>query len=189
MEWSLAHQDPRAPMFQRQNDLVLQWGGPNADNIYRHARVHPSLHVPHRRTHALVRGLHPRHPSQLHAHGDQRHHRRAERARARPRPGRRLRDPARRRGRRAEPRAAPRRRAVGVDPRVLLRLAAARAGDVHHRVPRRRRARPRRSRRRASRSGSTKRPRTSIARSRTGTSTCSTRAPSRPTTCSAAATT
>jgi hypothetical protein len=43
MEWSLAHQDPRAPMFQRQNDLVLQWGGPNADNIYRHARVHPSL--------------------------------------------------------------------------------------------------------------------------------------------------
>jgi hypothetical protein len=43
LEWSLAHQDPRAPMFQRQNDLVLQWGGPNADNIYRHARVHPSL--------------------------------------------------------------------------------------------------------------------------------------------------
>jgi hypothetical protein len=43
MEWSLAHQDPRAPMFQRQNDLVLQWGGPNADNVYRHARVHPSL--------------------------------------------------------------------------------------------------------------------------------------------------
>jgi len=43
LEWSLAHQDPRAPMFQRQNDLVLQWGGPNADNVYRHARVHPSL--------------------------------------------------------------------------------------------------------------------------------------------------
>jgi Protein of unknown function (DUF1214) len=43
MEWSLGHQDPRAPMFQRQNDLVLQWGGPNADNVYRHARVHPSL--------------------------------------------------------------------------------------------------------------------------------------------------
>jgi hypothetical protein len=43
LEWSLAHQDPRAPAFQRQNDLVLQWGGPNADNIYRHARVHPSL--------------------------------------------------------------------------------------------------------------------------------------------------
>jgi hypothetical protein len=43
MEWSIAHQDPRAPMFQRQNDLVRQWGGPNADNVYRHARVHPSL--------------------------------------------------------------------------------------------------------------------------------------------------
>jgi hypothetical protein len=43
LEWSLAHQDPRAPFFQRQNDLVLQWGGPNADNVYRHARVHPSL--------------------------------------------------------------------------------------------------------------------------------------------------
>ncbi len=43
LEWGLAHQDPRAPFFQRQNDLVLQWGGPNADNVYRHARVHPSL--------------------------------------------------------------------------------------------------------------------------------------------------
>ncbi len=43
LEWSLGHQDPRAPAFQRQNDLVLQWGGPNADNVYRHARVHPSL--------------------------------------------------------------------------------------------------------------------------------------------------
>ena len=43
LEWSVGHQDPRAPMFQRQNDLVLQWGGPNADNVYRHARVHPSL--------------------------------------------------------------------------------------------------------------------------------------------------
>jgi hypothetical protein len=41
--WSIGHQDPRAPAFQRQNDLVLQWGGPNADNVYRHARVHPSL--------------------------------------------------------------------------------------------------------------------------------------------------
>ncbi len=43
LAWSVGHQDPRAPAFQRQNDLVLQWGGPNADNIYRHARVHPSL--------------------------------------------------------------------------------------------------------------------------------------------------
>jgi hypothetical protein len=43
LAWSIGHQDPRSPAFQRQNDLVLQWGGPNADNIYRHARVHPSL--------------------------------------------------------------------------------------------------------------------------------------------------
>jgi hypothetical protein len=41
--WSVGHQDPSMPAFQRQNDLVLQWGGPNADNVYRHARVHPSL--------------------------------------------------------------------------------------------------------------------------------------------------
>ena len=31
------------PTFQRQNDLVRQWGGPNADNVYRHARVDASL--------------------------------------------------------------------------------------------------------------------------------------------------
>lgn len=37
--WSLFHADPRRPAFQRQNDLVTQWGGPNADNVYRHARV------------------------------------------------------------------------------------------------------------------------------------------------------
>ena len=43
LEWSIGHADPRRPAFQRQNDLVLQWGGPNADNVYRHARVHPSL--------------------------------------------------------------------------------------------------------------------------------------------------
>jgi Protein of unknown function (DUF1214) len=43
LAWSVGHQDPRSPGFQRQNDLVLQWGGPNADNVYRHARVHPSL--------------------------------------------------------------------------------------------------------------------------------------------------
>ena len=43
LAWSVGHQDPRSPGFQRQNDLVLQWGGPNADNVYRHARVHPAL--------------------------------------------------------------------------------------------------------------------------------------------------
>ena len=101
---------------------------------------------------------------------------------------RRLRDPARRRGRRTQPRAAARGRALGVDPRVLLRLAAGGAGDVHHRVPRRRagpsapfdvgaaRVRARRS------------TRSHLHRSLTysGTSTCSTPAPSRPTTCSVA---
>jgi hypothetical protein len=41
--WSVGHDDPRAPVFHRQNDLITQWGGPNADNVYRHARVHPAL--------------------------------------------------------------------------------------------------------------------------------------------------
>ena len=39
--WSVFHADPRRPTFQRQNDLITQWGGPNADNVYRHARVEP----------------------------------------------------------------------------------------------------------------------------------------------------
>ncbi len=39
--WSVFHADPRRPAFHRQNDLVTQWGGPNADNVYRHARVEP----------------------------------------------------------------------------------------------------------------------------------------------------
>lgn len=41
--WSIGHPDPRRPFFMRQNDLVTQWGGPNADNVYRHARLDPSL--------------------------------------------------------------------------------------------------------------------------------------------------
>lgn len=41
LAWSLAHGDPTRPAFQRQNDLVTMWGGPNADNVYRHARVDP----------------------------------------------------------------------------------------------------------------------------------------------------
>jgi len=41
MGWSVFHADPRRPAFQRQNDLITQWGGPNADNVYRHARVAP----------------------------------------------------------------------------------------------------------------------------------------------------
>ena len=39
--WSVFHADPRRPTFERQNDLITQWGGPNADNVYRHARVEP----------------------------------------------------------------------------------------------------------------------------------------------------
>jgi hypothetical protein len=41
LEWSLGYGDPGSPAFQRQNDLVTPWGGPNADNVYRHARVSP----------------------------------------------------------------------------------------------------------------------------------------------------
>lgn len=41
--WSVMHGDPRYPRFYRQNDLVTPWGGPNADNVYRHARIDPSL--------------------------------------------------------------------------------------------------------------------------------------------------
>ena len=37
----MGHGDPTRPAFQRQNDLVTMWGGPNADNVYRHARVDP----------------------------------------------------------------------------------------------------------------------------------------------------
>ena len=39
--WYVGHADSRRPAFQRQNDLVTPWGGPNADNVYRHARVTP----------------------------------------------------------------------------------------------------------------------------------------------------
>jgi hypothetical protein len=41
LEWSIGYGDPDHPAFQRQNDLVTPWGGPNADNVYRHARVSP----------------------------------------------------------------------------------------------------------------------------------------------------
>ncbi len=43
LTWSVGHGDPRAPFFQRQNDFFTQWGGPNAENTYRHARVDPRL--------------------------------------------------------------------------------------------------------------------------------------------------
>ena len=42
LAWYVLHADPNRPFFHRQNDLVSQWGGPNADNVYRHARIDPS---------------------------------------------------------------------------------------------------------------------------------------------------
>jgi hypothetical protein len=42
LEWSVGYGDAGRPAFQRQNDLVTPWGGPNADNVYRHARVSPT---------------------------------------------------------------------------------------------------------------------------------------------------
>jgi hypothetical protein len=40
--WSVFHADPRRPFFHRNNDHITQWGGPNADNVYRHARIDPA---------------------------------------------------------------------------------------------------------------------------------------------------
>jgi hypothetical protein len=40
--WGALHADPGRPFFQRQLDLVTQWGGPNNDNVYRHARISPA---------------------------------------------------------------------------------------------------------------------------------------------------
>lgn len=37
--WEVLHADPTRPAFHRHNDLSTQWGGPNADNVYRHARI------------------------------------------------------------------------------------------------------------------------------------------------------
>lgn len=39
--WALAHADATAPFFHRSNDLFTQWGGPNQDNAYHHARIDP----------------------------------------------------------------------------------------------------------------------------------------------------
>lgn len=41
VEWEVFHADPARPAFHRHNDLVHQWGGPNADNVYHHARISP----------------------------------------------------------------------------------------------------------------------------------------------------
>ena len=40
--WSVGHSDTTAPFFHRSNDLVTQWGGPNQDNAYHHARIDPT---------------------------------------------------------------------------------------------------------------------------------------------------
>lgn len=40
--WTVGYGDPLRPAFQRQNDLVTPWGGPNAENVYRHARIDPA---------------------------------------------------------------------------------------------------------------------------------------------------
>jgi hypothetical protein len=39
--YATGHFDPTAPFFHRSNDLVSQWGGPNQDNLYLHARIDP----------------------------------------------------------------------------------------------------------------------------------------------------
>jgi len=40
--WAIGHGDATAPFFHRSNDLVTQWGGPNQDNAYHHARIDPA---------------------------------------------------------------------------------------------------------------------------------------------------
>lgn len=40
--WAIPHGDPDSPFFHRSNDLFTQWGGPNQDNVYHHARVDPT---------------------------------------------------------------------------------------------------------------------------------------------------
>jgi len=39
--YATGHFDTTAPFFHRSNDLVTQWGGPNQDNVYLHARIDP----------------------------------------------------------------------------------------------------------------------------------------------------
>ncbi len=42
LAWEVLHADPGRPWFHRHNDMVSQWGGPNYDNAYRHARISPN---------------------------------------------------------------------------------------------------------------------------------------------------
>jgi hypothetical protein len=41
LAYATGHFDTTAPFFHRSNDLVSQWGGPNQDNLYLHARIDP----------------------------------------------------------------------------------------------------------------------------------------------------
>jgi hypothetical protein len=41
LSWAIPHGDTTAPFFHRSNDLFTQWGGPNQDNVYHHARIDP----------------------------------------------------------------------------------------------------------------------------------------------------
>ena len=41
LAYATGHFDVTAPFFHRSNDLVSQWGGPNQDNLYLHARIDP----------------------------------------------------------------------------------------------------------------------------------------------------
>lgn len=41
LSWSVFHADPTRPAWHRQQDLVGRYGGPNADNSYRHVRLDP----------------------------------------------------------------------------------------------------------------------------------------------------
>ncbi len=40
--WAVVQADTTAPFFHRSNDLFTQWGGPNQDNAYHHARIDPA---------------------------------------------------------------------------------------------------------------------------------------------------
>ena len=118
--WEVFHADPTRPFFNRQNDLTVQWGGPNADNVYRHARIEPgrryritgNMHGCDDFIIALRAGFMHNDiwgtKATITAHD------------LGPRPPRRLRDFAW--GRRAQCGGHSRRRAVGVDTGVLLRL-------------------------------------------------------------------
>jgi hypothetical protein len=43
LEWYVFHSDPARPYWHRQQDVIGQYGGPNADNCYRHVRLDPKL--------------------------------------------------------------------------------------------------------------------------------------------------